>query len=156
MFLGLTVGSILTAQVAEVKGYGLFLCADGEKVLVLAPELAWNPLKVPSHVKGDVLRVKIIGDYVESHHHYLGSIRQATANPYVKYTTSSKTEYEGIFVKRMSNSGCVQLEDDVLGIITDESYTSLCVGQKVIVVILDADASSGRLRLKLVRVAPSC
>ena len=56
------IGSVIPAEVTQIVSCGVWLQYQGEKVLVLIPDLSWVPVHDPAEMVqvGQILNVKVI------------------------------------------------------------------------------------------------
>ena len=149
-------GDAVTATVQRVERFGVFLEHEGEQILVLVPELSWQPLPDPAQrfAVGDQVQVRILR-HVPEHRQFIGSIRVLSMedSPYAHLAaalpgTRFAGQVQGMFG---GNVSIIVTEPRALGYASAErAPAGLKAGDLVEVVVKSVDVESSEVELEVV------
>ncbi|MDR1966658.1 MAG: S1 RNA-binding domain-containing protein, partial [Synergistaceae bacterium] len=152
-------GDVLEGEVSSITNFGVFVNLGAIEGLIHITELAWQRNAKAKDIvsKGDVVKVKVIGIDREKNRVSL-SMRQTLPDPWesVGENWPKDTETEGTVTNLTDFGAFVEIEPGVEGLIHigDLSWSRikhpkevLKRGQKVRVVVLDADTEHKRISL---------
>lgn len=154
------VGEVVDALVTDVETYGIYLQADGHKVLVLIPEVTWfsdvSDCRTYTQ-KGAVLCIMIL-QLVEEHGMYMGSVKQAfpEQNPWRDPSRFGiGSVWKGVVKSHMTGSHksdivghVLQIAPGVLGVLIAEEHAPiLSIGQEALVEIKEVNVEDKKIQV---------
>ncbi len=148
---------VVEGIVERVEHYGIYLTHGTDNILVLIPEVSWEPIRDLSAVYkiGDNVSVKVMG-YNEKDCLHSGSIKWLSPekNPYKIIKESSVEKYVGIVkgVYESDREVSVALKNHAWGDVAFDGFAeTLMPGDKVLVKVEHVDVENLRLRLSIVK-----
>lgn len=151
----MNLGNSVTATVERVEAFGVFLSHQGETILVLVTELAWQPIADPSQQfkPGDSVQVRVL-NYIPEEGLYVGSIRAASLgeSPYVALAAAPRGRrftghVQGIFGGIVS---VVLTDPQALGVLPlDRAPPGLRPGDSIEVIVKSVDIHSSRIEFDI-------
>lgn len=153
-------GEIVNATVSRIEPSGVTFEYEGESILVLLPELSWQPLPSTHDIfhLGDRARVRLLG-YVPEAGQYLGSLRSAAPGegPYQRLLSDgSASVYKAKVLGTFGSLVSLELtEPRLLGQLIAESVPigGLSPGDLVTVKLVSVDVPSNRATFEFVATA---
>ncbi|ETW97606.1 MAG: hypothetical protein ETSY1_22025 [Candidatus Entotheonella factor] len=147
----LYIDDIVSATIVELKPYGMYLKSDSDQILVLLPEISWEPLRDLKQIysEGDIISVKML-EFIPTEELYKGSIRQLRPedNPYNQLLRFKNKVMQGMIKGIYSDDVTVALPHNVWGHIPiDEIDERLKVGDEIFVRVKSVDPEQCELKL---------
>jgi small subunit ribosomal protein S1 len=150
------IGSVIEARVARLEPYGAWLKHNGENVLVLIPELSWQPIRHPQQLVavGDNVRV-LVQRYNYKDRVIVGSVKalHPEQNPYRKLARLEPgTVLHGRVTLVTSDDVSVELPDNACGHISKHLLRRMpAKGETIEAFIAALEVDEGRLWLEPAR-----
>ncbi|HZB98259.1 MAG TPA: 30S ribosomal protein S1 [Candidatus Sulfotelmatobacter sp.] len=161
LFEKLHIGDVVTGRVSGLTSYGAFVNLGGADGLIHISELSWERVNNVSDVLsvGDEVKVKVIKLDAEQSRISL-SLRQMSDDPWdtIEDRFPPGTPIEGEVTKTKKYGAFLQIADGVEGLLhiselswdhVDRTEDVLRVGQRVKVMVLNADKVRRRISLSL-------
>lgn len=151
----LQAGDVVDAVVCRIEQYGAYFKHGNDSILVMIPDISWEPIRHPSAVLavGDEVRMKILR-FNPRDKVYVASIRELhpESNPYLRIATLPAGSRLRGKVRSMSGGGraTVALDAGGWGSIDAASTTEpLKPGDTIDVVVDTVNPEAGLLHLKI-------
>lgn len=146
------IGSVIEAVVTRVEHFGVFLKYDSEEVVVLLPELSWEPMQDLRHAihVGDRLSVLVLR-YNYQKKQIVGSLRRLhpEKNPYRELARLVPGEVlHGVVISAAGADLSVRLPNGAWGYLSKRGWaTEPNIGETVAVQIDSVEVDEGKLTL---------
>ena len=149
------VNDVVKATIMRVTDYGFHMEAEGEKILVLIPEISWDRIRHPGEYgnEGDILDVLIIYDPGDGRP-YSGSIKQLypERNPWRNIQSYQVGQvFEGTVLSNTDYGSFVSFDVGACGLIhMDRGGGHLQPGSSIQVAILEIYFEPQRIEFEIV------